>query len=141
MCSSDLPPGSVATGRVALGTSEDWYSLEVTEGTTTVEATVRGATSVGVRLELLDPSGAIAPVSFAPGDDGSVVYRATVTPGTWRLRVTQPPFSAVVAFDTSGSMGPYLDRVLQGVRAFARDVRPGHDAVQVLPFEIGRAHV
>lgn len=134
---TDLPPGVTAAGRVALGITEDWYAIEIPEGAVTFDATVSGATGVGVRLELVDTSGAVVPTTFGPGDGGTIVYHATVTPGRYRLHVTQPPFSAVFAFDTSGSMGPYLDRVLQGVRSFAGDVRPGHDAVQIVPFEQG----
>ncbi len=51
------------------------------------------------------------------------------------MRVEQPPFSAVFAFDTSGSMGTYLPFVTQALRAYTAGVTKGEEAVKVQPFE------
>jgi hypothetical protein len=59
-----------------------------------------------------------------------------VTPGAeYRLEVRQPPSSIVFAYDTSASVGPYLEEVYHGLRAFSADVTPGRESVLVLPFE------
>jgi hypothetical protein len=131
-----LRPGTVVTGRVALGEDEDWYAIAIPPGHNTLELTLSGQPTVGAKLALHDEHGAARPMAFQPAERGDVRYQATVEPGTTVLvRVTQPPFSAVFAFDTSGSMGPFLDFVLEGVRSFAAGVRPGREAVMLLPFE------
>ena len=75
-------------------------------------------------------------MTFDVGDTGEVLYQANVEEGaTYDVRVEQPPFSMVFSFDTSGSMGPYLEFVYQALRAFTADVTPGEEAVSVIPFE------
>ena len=85
------------------------------------------------------PRGGSVPMSFEPGDCTGHRRRtaATVTPGaSYRVRVQQPPFSAVFTFDTSGSMGNYLGvRVRGDAQPFSAGVVPGGEAVQIVPFE------
>ena len=52
-----------------------------------------------------------------------------------RLGVRQPPFSAVFAIDTSGSIDPFLHLVTQGLRSFLADVLPGREVVSIIPFD------
>ena len=76
------------------------------------------------------------PMTFGPERTGSVVYQANVTRGaTYRVRVAQPPFSAVFTFDTSGSMGDYLPFVTEALRAYTGGVTKGDEAVKIIPFE------
>jgi hypothetical protein len=101
-----------------------------------LEIAVDGRPTVGVALSLFDLAGQELPMAIVRQPDGSVRYQARVEPGRrYRLRVHQPPFSAVFAFDTSGSMGPFLDIVMQGMRTFAADIQPGRESVMVVPFE------
>ena len=88
-------------------------------------------------LTLFDGDGLRVPMLFAPGErPGTIEYRAEVTPGAeYRLEVRQPPSSIVFAYDTSASVGPYLEDVYHGLRAFSSDVTPGKELVLVLPFE------
>ena len=60
---------------------------------------------------------------------------APVEPGaTYWLRITEPPSSLVIAFDTSSSMGSVLPTVYQAIAGYARDVIPGQEVVNYLPF-------
>ena len=47
-----------------------------------------------------------------PVEGAADLVRTEVEPGDHFLRVSQPPFNVAFTFDTSGSMGPYLDFVL-----------------------------
>ncbi|MBX3030829.1 MAG: VWA domain-containing protein [Chloroflexi bacterium] len=132
-----LTAGLVAQGRVHRGRDVDWYAVTIPEGERSVRFTVGGTPSVGVALTMLDPDGRPVPMTFAPGDaPGTMRYEANVTPGaTYRVRVAQPPFSAVFTFDTSGSMGRYLAFVSQALRAYTAGVIQGSEQVLVIPFE------
>lgn len=132
-----LVAGTRAQGRVDGRTDLDWYMFSVPEGDNSLDLTVAGRPLVAVALTLYDLEGFEVPMLFGAGDTpGTVRYRAEVTPGvTYRLKVEQPPSSIVFTFDTSGSMGPYLEYVYQAMRAFTADVTPGEEAVSIVPFE------
>lgn len=132
-----LASGAHARGRAAADRDVDWYAVSVPDGQNSLAVEVTGRPVVGVSVVLFDAEGYPVPTLFGPGDrPGSVVYRAEVTPGaSYLVRVEQPPSSIVFAFDTSGSMGAYLDDVFQGLRAFRADVMPGAEAVKIVPFE------
>jgi hypothetical protein len=132
-----LMAGAPAEGRVDGRSDVDWYTFTVPEGENSMEVTVTGRPIVAVALTLTDAAGLEVPMLFAPGDrPGTVRYQAEVDAGaTYRLAVEQPPASIVFTFDTSGSMGPYLDYVYQAMRAFAADVSPDEEFVQIIPFE------
>lgn len=132
-----LEPGRVARGLIEYGGDEDWYALSVPEGHNSLTIELAGEPILVVSLTLLDAEGFEVPVLFGPGAvPDSVRYSAEVVPGgSYYLRVQQPPASIVFTFDTSGSMGPYLDYVYQGLRAFTADIAEGEEAVKIVPFE------
>jgi Mg-chelatase subunit ChlD len=47
--------------------------------------------------------------------------------------VEQPRLSVVFLFDTSDSMGPFVDLVMGGMRSFAAGVEPGKDVAMIMP--------
>ena len=132
-----LPADTRISGRVQAEHDIDWYTISVPSDQNSVRFTVGGKPSVGVSLTLVDGSGSPVPMAFEQGDaPGTVVYTAAVTGGaSYDVRVEQPPFSAVVTFDTSGSMGNYLSLVTQALRSYADGVTKGQETVQVVPFE------
>ncbi len=114
----------------------DWYRFDTPADANTLTIDVAGVPSVGVGLELFDAAGGDVPTQLRALPGGSQRYVADITGGaTYFALVRQPPFSLVFTFDTSGSMGPYLDFVFEGMREFAADVRPGRELVKILPFE------
>jgi len=131
-----LHSGITVADRAEIDVDEDWYSIDVPADHNTLELVVQGQPSVRVSLELFDESGKQRPLAFAAQPDGSITYQAAVEPSQrYGLRIHQPPVSAVFTFDTSGSMGPFLDIVTEGMRSFAADVQPGREAVTIVPFE------
>jgi hypothetical protein len=115
----------------------DWYAVHVPDGDNSLRLEVDGRPIVGVALTLYDAKGLRVPMLFGPGErPGSIEYRAEVTPGAdYRLEVRQPPSSIAFTYDTSASVGPYLENVYHGLRAFSADVTPGRESVLVIPFE------
>jgi Mg-chelatase subunit ChlD len=131
-----LQPDVTTRGRVAIGDDADEYRIEVPEGQHSLRILVRGKPVVGVRLRLFGPDDADVPLAFATdAATGGDVYQANVTPGTsYRVRVEQPPFSAVLMYDTSLSIAGYWQPIIQGLTAFAGDVERGRDRVMIIPF-------
>jgi hypothetical protein len=132
-----LAAGVLARDLVHRGEDIDWYALTVPEGQRSVVFAVGGDPSVGVALALFDATGAQVPMSFGNGTaPGTMEYRANVIPGgDYRVRVEQPPFSAVFTFDTSASMGDYLPFVMQALGSYAGGVTPGEEQVLIIPFD------
>lgn len=132
-----LSAGVPVRGGIGGADEPRWFRFSVPEGHNSVAIDVRGRPFVAVAITLLDAEGFQVPVIFGQGDEpGSVRYSAEVTPGAeYRVRLVRPPSSIVFAYDTSGSMGLYLDFVYQALRAFTADVRPGEEAISIVPFE------
>jgi Mg-chelatase subunit ChlD len=132
-----LAASTVARDRVHRGEDVDWYTITVPDGQNSVTFTVAGDPSVGVALTMVDAAGQPVAMTFGPGAvPGTVAYQANVTAGaTYRVRVEQPPFSAVFTFDTSGSMGAYLAFVMQAMRTYTGGVVRGEEQALIIPFE------
>ncbi len=130
-----LEPEVRAAGRVAIGSDVDEYLVDVPDDRHSIRLEVGGEPVVGVRLHLIDLGGAEVPLAFTTRPSGGDVYEANVTPGTsYRVRVEQPAFSAVLMYDTSLSIASYWGRIRQGLMAFAGDVERGRDRILIIPF-------
>ena len=131
-----LAAGTPVQDTAHAGEDVDWYSVQVPGTQNTLDFTVGGTPFVGVSLALFDANGGQVPMTYLPGDAGTAQYRATVTPGaSYAVEVTQPPFSAALTYDTSGSMGPYLGFVQEALTSFAGGVVKGRERVTMIPFE------
>jgi hypothetical protein len=132
-----LTLGEPVRGLVAIDRDVDWYGLTAPVDAHSITISVGGVPSVRVRATLFDAAG--SPVAMSPGPaqaSGAQTFTAPVEGGaTYRVRIEQAPFSAVVAFDTSGSLGPYLTYIQLALRSYARGIVPGAEAVHVQPFE------
>jgi Mg-chelatase subunit ChlD len=133
-----LEAGTTTRGRVAIGADVDEYRIDVPDGQRSLRIEVGGEPVVGVRLQLLAPDGTDVPLAFTvDATSGQDVYLGNVEPGTgYRLRVEQPPFSAVLMYDTSLSIAAYWRPIVQGLMAFAGDVQRGRDRVMIIPFGV-----
>ena len=133
---TDLAADTRARGRVHRAADDDWYRITVPEGSGSVAVTLYGVPTVGAAVELVAADGTVIPGTSSAGDvPGSVVFRAPVTPGAdYRLRVHQPPYSAVFAFDTSISVSAYLPFVYGALRSFTEAVVEGAEALKIVPF-------
>jgi hypothetical protein len=132
-----LVAGDRVGGRVSRGRDVDWYTATIPEDGVTARFVVSGRPTVGVGLALYDESGAEVPMGLEPGArPGTVEHVASVSPGaSYRLRVEQPPFSVVVAYDTSMSIAQYVPIIAGALRSYTRGVVPGEEALQLIDFD------
>ncbi|MGD8679109.1 MAG: peptidoglycan-binding protein [Lysobacterales bacterium] len=132
-----LQPGVMAEGEVQLAAVEHWYRLTVPAGNNTLRISLAGTPTVRTRLELQDEAGNELPVHKIERESvpGLHLYEAVAEAGStvW-LRVFEPPRNVVFSWDTSASVIPYLPTIYNSLAAFAGQVVPGQEAVNLAPF-------
>jgi len=129
-----LPPGSPWSDTVHLGRDEDWFRIEVGEPGGSLSVALTARPTIDAVFEILNAAGRslAAPASRVRADLLEAgVYLA---PGSYFIRVREPPRSMIVTWDTSGSVSAFINQIQRGVRAFSRDLAPGRDEVNFLPF-------
>ncbi len=130
-----LSPGTPHRDQVSIGADEDWYEIEVPEGDNRLELVLGGPDAGRVTARLTDAGGVAVPVTEQRTDDGGRVLLAEVAGGErYRLQVTEPPRSIMVAWDNSGSVGPYRPAIYRALEQFFDDIQPGTEQVNLLPF-------
>ncbi|MGI8485123.1 MAG: VWA domain-containing protein, partial [Thermomicrobiales bacterium] len=130
-----LPLGSRLTNTAAVGSDEDWYQVEVPAGMGQLAITMRGDPTLDVALTMFDEGGKQMEVAASVSSPQETTFRADVIGGKrYFLRVVQPPTSVIFAFDTSGSIGPFVTTVYQGLGQYAAAVQPGKEVVNILPY-------
>lgn len=128
--------GDTVAGRVTLGQDEDHWRFTPPEGVTRALVTLTGVPFVTAEVQVTGPDGAPLPLRPAPPLPGSRRYEAEVVAGqSYTVHVQEPPRSLVVAFDVSGSLGPYWPAIRAGLAAFAEGPVPGRDFLRFLPFD------
>ena len=132
---TDIAEDVPRSDRATIIDDPDWYRIEVPEGDNTLSILIEGTPSVGVDVSLYDADGAPRELPRVGRAQSRERYEAVVEPGTYYLEVIQPPFNVAFTFDTSGSMGPYLDFVFEGMRAFTSGIQPGREMALIVPFE------
>jgi len=93
-------------GRIHPSGDLDHFKLEQ-EGERGFDLEITQDPFLRVGVEVQDPAGGTV-LALDPGQVSSRTIRKSLTgaPGTYRLRVTQPPNSIMMIFDSSGSMEP-----------------------------------
>ncbi len=131
-----LAPETTVTGLVHRGDDVDWYTLTTGPRQESLTFTVGGTPTLGVRVRLYDAAGTEVPTVFGDGEvPGTGAHRATVQPNTtYRVEVDQPTFNAVFAFDSSGSMTPYMPLIEQVQRAYLADRQQDEVPARILNF-------
>lgn len=132
--------GQPVGGAVSLGKHEHWYRFSVPAGQNTVTLLMNGDPTVRTTLHMEDAVGNSVRLSAMDRESttSSHQYEATVEPGRdYFLRVEEPPRNVIFTWDTSASVLPYIPTIYNALIAFAEDVVPGRDAVNLLPFGRG----
>ena len=133
-----LAPGRTVDGRVLLGRHEHWYRLQVPAGQNTLMIRLAGEATVRTVLALETAAGEPVPLRLIERRADFQRMEAVVDPGsTVYLQVTEPPRNVVFAWDTSASVGTYLPVIYSAMAAYARDLVPGRDAANLMPFGAG----
>jgi Mg-chelatase subunit ChlD len=108
--SAVLPPETWGSGRIADRLSTDWYRLEPPAKARTL---IFQSTTDGAEFALQDAAGAAVAMQRSPeGIIADVVGRQ----GPFQLAITKPPYSVVVAWDTSGSVGAFSYAIIGAIQ-------------------------
>lgn len=121
-----------ARGVVRLGQSSDWYRVDLPAQTRELGVQVTGDPAPEATVRVEDAKGAVlalTPVADAPGR-----YTTPAAAGTYFIEVSQPPRSVIVAWDTSGSVGTFVEGIERVVQRLSRDIVAGQEEVNMIPF-------
>jgi hypothetical protein len=76
--------------------------------------------------------GAVALTETEDGDRR--IFQADLAPGGYYLRITEPPRSVILSWDTSISVSPYTPEIVQAIMGFVSEIEPGREEVNLIPF-------
>ncbi len=138
---NDFPAqaNELAAGRFTKGTIDplgenDYFKFIVGPGAVrTFSLALLGRPTLRMSLDLTFGPNQL--VNFDPGKKAAdrVDYSFAAEPGEYLMKLTQPPASIVVVWDTSGSMEKRSEDLRAGVEAFIAQVRPS-ERVQLVSF-------
>lgn len=129
--------GRSADGQVLLGKHEHWYRLDVPAGQNFLTVNIGGDPTVKATVQLEKGDGSATPIfkNSARSTSQLHIFEAAVASGqTYFLKVEEPPRNVVFLWDTSASVGAYLPVIYNAMLGYAKDVVPGRDAANMLPF-------
>ncbi|MBN2235078.1 MAG: hypothetical protein JW706_08005, partial [Opitutales bacterium] len=114
---------------------EDWYEVPAAKQARRMMLELEGDPYVRVAVEAYDHKGRKLDLGY---DSRSVRTRRipfSVNAGESAIiRVYEPKRSIVFSWDMSGSMGVFLDGIVNSVVHFSKEVDPATEQVQLLPF-------
>ena len=120
-------------GTVELDEDQDWFVLQIPEtGRLTIALERQAGLDLAVRMS--DEFGNQIDFDQISDTDTARQYLAWVQAGPHFVQLVEPPRSLIVTWDTSGSVGAYVDSIFQAVRSFALDISPGLEEVNFVPF-------
>lgn len=122
-------------GYVSTGEREAHYVIDVLEGQNHLKLDLLGVPDIAWHYELVDHEGNPVRAWLEQAEDhAGRVLQAQVDPGRYRLRIWEPIRNIAIAWDNSGSMGPYLNPLYASIRTFLTQVDPAREKVQLLAF-------
>ena len=123
-------------GQVVLGKHSHWYKIDVPDSQNYLTITLGGDPTVRTVVQLEAGDGKQIPVVKSGASTSlSHTYQAVVeSGGTYYLKIDEPPRNVAFLWDTSASVGPYLPVIYNSLMAYAKDVVPGQDAANLIPF-------
>lgn len=131
-----LPMEQLVSGRVEIGRDEDWFKIVQPEGMDRLTITLGGEPTIGADISLFDDAEKPVVLVDTGGTPREADFEARVVPGkTCYLKVSQPPHSVMIAYDTSGSLLAFIPIIYNALEVFAAGVHPGQEAVNFMPFD------
>lgn len=122
-------------GYVSVGEREAYYKVEVQEGNNHLKIDIQGVPDIAWHYQLTDSQGNSVRIAENQAEDHlGRVLEGKVKPGTYYLRIWEPIRNIAIAWDNSGSMGPYLDPLYASIRTFLTQVDSKRERVQLLAF-------
>ncbi len=129
-----LASGAAVEGTVLVGEDVDWYRLTIEPGHNHLEVRLSGEPTIAYDYALVDANG--APVAYDLSTSGdAVVLSLYGEPGDYFLKLEEPKRTVVFSWDTSGSMGPFLEITYNALATFAAGVDSARESVQLLAYD------
>lgn len=129
-----LANGQAVTGTVMVAEDVDWYRLSIEAGHNHLEVRLSGEPSIAYDYHLMDASG--EPVPYDARKEGdNVILSLYGDPGDYYLKLEEPKRTVVFSWDTSGSMGPFLEITYNALASFAAGVDGDREYVQLLAYD------
>lgn len=132
-----LANGQAAEGTVLVAEDVDWYKLSIEPGHNHLEVRLSGEPTIAYDYHLLDAQGQPAPYDVRQVGD-SVVLSLYGAPGDYYLKIEEPKRTVVFSWDTSASMGPFLEITYNALASFAAGVNGEREHVQLLAYDFPR---
>ncbi|MGI9323735.1 MAG: VWA domain-containing protein [Pseudomonadales bacterium] len=129
-----LEPAQWRDGVVRLNDYDNWYRVSVPSGHNILNVTLRGHPTVRAQAALYNTAEEELELTQSGSEPGERLLTATVVPGDYWLKVSEPPRSVVFTWDTSGSTAAVRPIIAQAVLNYVKDVKPGSDEAHMLPF-------
>lgn len=127
--------GEQIVGQVAIGRDVDWFRVDVGEDENAVVLDLTGTPTVDVQAFFEDEAGGLLPAAVDNSLSGRRIVTATVpADSTVYFRIEEPPRSVIFSWDTSGSVGAYVDTIYNALATFVEGVTPGEETANFLPF-------
>jgi von Willebrand factor type A domain len=131
-----LAMDQLVSGRVEIGRDEDWFKILQPEGLDRLTIKLGGEPTIGADISLFDDAEKPIVLIDTGGTPREAEFEARVVPGkTYYLKVSQPPHSVMIAYDTSGSLLAFIPIIYNALEVFAAGVHPGQEAVNFMPFD------
>lgn len=121
-------------GVVKLGDYENWYTVTIPEGQNTLTLTLKSSSTVRAQATLFDAQDTAIDFQTVESLPNELVIEATVAPGNHLLKISEPPRSVVLTWDTSPSTLQVQPIIKQAVVNYVQDVKPDLDEAHMLPF-------
>ena len=131
-----LAMDQLVSGRVEIGRDEDWFKIVQPEGMDRLTIKLGGEPTIGADISLFDDADKPVVLVDTGGTPREADFEARVVPAkTYYLKVSQPPHSVMIAYDTSGSLLAFIPIIYNALEVFAAGVHPGQEAVNFMPFD------
>lgn len=133
-----LSAGDEVAGRVLLGRHEHWYRIQLPNTQNTITIDLSGEPTLRTVIALSDANG--DPIETRLIEQHPTRQRIEAFVGAGNdafIQITEPPRNVVFAWDTSASVGAFLPIIYNSMSAYARDLVPGRDAANLMPFGSG----
>jgi Mg-chelatase subunit ChlD len=112
----------------------DWYKIILPEKTNALDLDLSNPEGVEVTALLYDSNGTICEPQKRTKMPEQLHLHYEIAPGNYYLKVEEPVISVVFAWDNSGSVSPYHDRIFNAVNNYIDTIQSGIEAVNLLCF-------
>lgn len=129
-----MPLTDVAEGTVLVNEAQAWYKATIGPGENHMRITFTGEPLIQYEYRVVDANGNPVPYDVVHKRNDEVVIGFYSDPGDYYVHVYENKRSIIVAWDTSRSMGPYLETTYAALDSFVRDIDGTTEFAQLLAY-------